>query len=153
MNLYSLSGVWSVGYDLAPSQSLRVAPLVGVGATLANLVVRAEEVGFDTYSTNHYPRSFYQGSLQLHGGIAADYLFDVTDKNKTVSVGLRAGYLFDPRSTRQWRSEKTRITGGPDFDYTTVYASVVLSKSGNHRNCEARECKHRRGGCKKKHAQ
>jgi hypothetical protein len=123
-------GLWNIGFDVVKVPAFNLYPLVGLGGGVLNLIARADTKSFsDLAAVNNYPLNLWQGVFLLNAGLGADVIFPTHDRH-AFTLGIRAGYLFDPNSGPVWYQDGVKITGGPAPDLSGVYVKLVIGSTG-----------------------
>jgi hypothetical protein len=124
-------GLWNVGFDVIKIPEFNLYPLVGLGGGVLNLASQTNEESFNNFATTAraYPLNLWQGVFLLNAGLAADIIFPSRDQH-AFTLGLRGGYMFDPKTRPVWRQDNVKITGGPAPDLSGPYIKLVLGSTG-----------------------
>jgi|GEM_PF-3137525 len=140
-------GLFNAGFDLVASDAISLYPLLGMGGGVVSLQVRPEEQTFGQYLQNTaYAGSIHQGTFLLHAGAAFDAAVGRDRPRGPVWLGLRAGYIFDPRESDVWYQDRVKITDGPRASLGGVYAKLTVGRE--KRRYQTRErCGAMKGEC------
>lgn len=122
----------TAGFNLlSENKPLRLFPETGIGAGVFKLRNNEYKRSFDqalTVESNNL--HLWKTALLLSVGAGADFTLPPIKKmNKSLIVGLRAGYTFSPVNNKEWREMGgTQIVNGPSPRMTGLYASIVTGK-------------------------
>ncbi len=142
--LYGASMLFNVGFNvLAPDGKFWLYPYVGMGWGYHSLRLREERTGLvEALAQPVSDVVLTQRTTALQAGLGFDFLLK-SRRNPAHSrtVGVRAGYLFDPSPASDWRIGETTVRGDPSFSMSGVYAQLVLGRT------RTRPMKWHKGGC------
>jgi hypothetical protein len=127
-SLWSGQYTSTTGFDVLPTKlPVRLYPYLGAGFGMTRLELYDNKRSFsDVVAAPHTALMLTQGTLLLTGGVGADFAVPVHKGAKTLGIGVRAGYMFDPTRTDRWWSNGSRITGGPEPLLNGVYGKLVF---------------------------
>ncbi len=137
------------GYNVINTDHVQLYPYLGLGVGLLDLMVRDNEVPFDSalVRRHHSTVSMYQTKFLVDLGVAFDLLGGKNPKHLGV-LGIRAGYSFDPYTSDRWHHDGEILTNSPTPALNGAY--VMLTLGGAHKisgmwnsgNCDGKMCCH-----------
>jgi hypothetical protein len=124
-------GLLSAGFNiLPPENAIKLYPLLDFGPGLMKLTLREDEVSFDdAVDEPSQTRHFWQGGLIIGFGAGFDYVLPLAKKGKNITLGLRAGYMYDPTDRNDWQLEGADVRNGPEAVFSGPYARLTIGKS------------------------
>ena len=134
------------GFSVLSLPSFSLYPLIGIGGGVTSLLAGPKEVPFDSAFAipSQLPESspLYQFSFLVDLGVGMHFSHPAPrGRPGVMTIGLRAGYIFDPIDNDRWYRNGTRLTGGPDSDLSGPYLRLTLG--GSHGGKKMRHG----GGC------
>ncbi len=141
------------GISVLPSSNFLLYPLVGIGGGISSLRAGPKEVPFDSAfaipSQLPSSSSLSQFTFLVDLGLGMNYSHPFPHgKPGKMSIGLRAGYMFDPFDNDEWHRHGTTLTNGPNSDLSGPYVRLTLGTSGVHKGKEGC-CPHHKDSGKK----
>lgn len=132
-SLWSGQMLSSSGVNVLP-QSLPVSlfPYAGLGAGLTVLGLYDDSRTFsDAVASPRVSSTLAQPTILLTAGLGSDFAVNLPRIEKTLGIGVRVGYTYDPSRRDTWWSDGTRITDGPEPVLSGVYGKLVIGKIGS----------------------
>ncbi len=131
-SLKGVNGLVNYGFNVLPKGNIALFPYIGSGLGKVWLGLTPASTPFDSILVKPVTDTkLDQKTFILNAGIG----FDVTiarkgnpDKNP-LTIGIRAGYTFDPTDNNDWYGNDTVIKGGPKLSLNGPYARVILGKT------------------------
>jgi hypothetical protein len=117
------------GVELINSDRVNLYPYLGLGAGLLRLSVGATNTQFDTALAKPLPGvDVFQGKFLMDFGLGFD-LIAGDGKFNGSTLGLRAGYMFDPVRKGQWWRTGSDLVGGPTPALSGAYVLLTIGKT------------------------
>jgi hypothetical protein len=114
------------GVELINSDRVNLYPYLGLGAGLLRLSVGATNTPFDTAVSRAIPSvDVFQGKFLMDLGLGFD-LIAGDGRFKGSTIGLRAGYMFDPVKKDQWWRTGADFNSGPTPLLSGAYVLLTL---------------------------
>jgi opacity protein-like surface antigen len=137
MNVKSRYWLFNYGFDVVQWKGLSVYPYLGIGAGHMEISISEEQgASFDDVLQNPGRGVVMnQTSLVLSASLGIDYRFKIKESKKKTSfftVGLRAGYLFQPHAGA-WETTSAEIYSGPEKGLQGPVVQLLLGISGSRK--------------------
>jgi hypothetical protein len=139
-SLWSGDAFANCGFNVFGSETpAALYPYVGLGAAINTLQLRTDTKTFSECLTSN-DRSLFlmQGAVLFNVGIGCDVFIMHPSKQRSMVVGIRAGYAGDVFTAKKWHSDGTTISEFPALKHDGGYIRLVLGGMGKG-NCKHRE--------------
>ncbi len=147
------------GIRLVNTPAFSLYPLAGIGAGFTTIKVWSDERSFNDALAvgveSDGASKLFQPTFLFDVGIGAHFSKKMPHgKPGMATIGLRAGYVFDPVKSNRWYQGRSVILDGPDGNLSGPYLRIVLGGSkphwikrhgasccSNHKTCGKRKMK------------
>ena len=130
--LYGISSSLNLGINVLPIDlPMALYPYIGSGFGRTRLLLNQTSADFGEAVATP-PTSFVmtQRNYALRTGIGYDFAIKRKKaERKHLSIGFRAGYMFDVTDNDDWESDEVEIQNSPKLKTTGFYGKVVIGKS------------------------
>jgi hypothetical protein len=131
LSVYGVNALFDVGFDVVKAEAITLYPYLGsgFGHVFMGLGKKSAQLN-DVIAGTVIENRVWQRTMVLDAGVG----FEFTQATKRGPgwkhvIGLRAGYWFDPTSSRDWYLDHTKIENGPKLTMSGPYARLTIGRS------------------------
>ena len=130
------------GFNVINTEHINLYPYLGLGAGLMNFIIGDKNTPFDTALVRpNLNVNLYQFRFLIDLGVGFDMLGG-EKSSRLGSLGLRAGYTFDPTKSDRWMRDGLFVTGTPQPTLSGAYVMFTIGGASRH-SVNMKEWKHR----------